>query len=70
MLLKIVSLEFARGRMSPGELIDIANWHAEKATVAKREGNHNAAQRHTDIEDLLVVRARQMRAAQSPRRAA
>lgn len=62
--MRIISIsEALASNVHVGELLDIANWHSDKAAVAIKEGRGKDAQRHIDIEDRLTVRAHQLRAA-------
>jgi len=64
--MRIISVsEAMTSNVYVGELIDIANWHSDKAASALKEGRGKDAQRHSDIEDRLTVRAHQLRMARA-----
>jgi hypothetical protein len=46
--------------ITPGQLVDLANWHASEAAKATYAGEKAQAERHTYIEDVLCARARQL----------
>lgn len=63
--MNIVSTSRAlREGTTANSLIDIANWHAEKAAHAKAEGDGRAERRHREAEDILCARARLLRIAE------
>lgn len=60
----VSTLRALREGTTANSLIDIANWHAEKAERAKAEGDGRGERRHREAEDILCARARLLRVAQ------